>query len=77
MALKAEFPDFIDDGSGYKVSDVSGWGTKAVGLAAGSLIATVAVGLGMNYGRSARGWLQNTASGASSGASSDMGFDFS
>lgn len=78
MGLKAEFPDAIDSGSGYELADVSGWGTKVIGLGAGTVLATVGVGLGYNYGRQASQWLRNTASGASEGASGDNGgFDFS
>lgn len=78
MALKANMPDFIDDSSGHEVSDVSGWGKSVAGLVVGTGLATVGVGLGYSYGRRAQNWLQNTASGASSGASgSNGGFDFS
>lgn len=73
MALKAEMPDFVDSGSGYAIADVSGWGSKVASLAAGSLLATVGIGLGYSYGRRARNWLQNTASGASEGASGSAG----
>lgn len=76
MGLKADAPDFIDSGS-YDVTDVSGWGKNALGLAVGTGIATVAVVSGMRGGRSAQTWLSNAIGGASDASSgNDNMFDF-
>lgn len=76
MGLKADAPDFIDSGS-YNVTDVSGWGKNALGLAIGTGIATVAVMSGVRGGKSAQTWLRGALGGASEGASNNDGaFEF-
>lgn len=59
MGIKADMPDFIDGGSGHNVTDVSGWGGKAASLALGTGIATVALGMGVAYGKKGANGLQS------------------